>query len=90
MCSPLPSRSTDAGRGENRQSAVQRGKIIEQFDLGISEKISEGAGTLATHGNRPLSGQLFKFLELLEQGVLRLCFREREKHEIRADLLAEG
>lgn len=90
MRSPLPPRSTDEGRDENRQAAVQRGKIIEQFDLGISEKISKSAGTLATHGNRPLSGQLFKFLKLLEHGVLRLCFREGEKHEIRADLLAEG
>jgi hypothetical protein len=69
---------------------VQRGKIIKQLDLGITKKVSKGTGTLATHGNRPLSGQVFKFLELLKHCGFRLCFREGEKHEIRADLLAEG
>lgn len=69
---------------------MQRGKIIKQFDLGVTKKVPKKTGTLATHGNRPLSGQLFKFLELLEHYGLRLCFREGEKYEIRADLLAEG
>ena len=69
---------------------MECGEIIEQFDLGITKAISNGAGTLATHGHRPAGGELLKFLELLERRGLRLYLSEGEKHEIGLDLLAEG
>jgi hypothetical protein len=79
-----------AGCKKNRQAAVECGEIIEQFDLGITKAISNSAGTLATHGHRPASGQQLKLLELLERRGLGLYLSEGEKYEIGLDRLAEG
>ena len=78
-----------AGCKKNRQAAVECGEIIEQFDLGITKAISNGAGTLATDSNRPAGGKLLKVLELLERRGFGLYLSEREQYEIGRDRLAE-